>query len=248
MKTSLTSVTFRKKTIEEIVDLVVQSGIDAIEWGGDIHVPPTNPAAAQKAAQLCLERGITVSAYGSYFRCDENEDFSPVLETALALDTKIIRIWAGRLGSKICPPETRAKLNKKLSEAVAMASEKGIMVATEYHSNTLTDELDSALQMLADVPGLYTYWQPAPAIPREAGYDTYTLKKLGKKVINVHVFHQNLKQKAALSDGYDKWLGYFRDLKMYCAANYGAIEFVLGETSQQFLEDAKTLKKILSEV
>ena len=57
-----------------------------------------------------------------------------------------------------------------------------------------------------------------------------------------------LKQKAALSDGYDKWLGYFRDLKMYCAANYGAIEFVLGETSQQFLEDAKTLKEILSEV
>ena len=248
MKSSLTSVTFRKKTIEEIVDLAVQAGIDAIEWGGDVHVPPTAPAAAQTAVQLCSENGIEISAYGSYYRCSENEDFLPVLKTALALNTRIIRVWAGSLGSKMCPPETREKLNRRLSEAVAMAAEKDVIVATEYHSNTLTDELESALQLLTDIPGLYTYWQPSPSIPRAHGYDTYTLKQLGKRVINVHVFHQNLKQKAPLSDGFDKWLGYFHDLKKYSAAQYAAIEFVMGDTSEQFLEDAKTLKKILSKV
>ena len=32
MKTSLLSVTFRKKTVEEIVDLAARGGVDAIEW------------------------------------------------------------------------------------------------------------------------------------------------------------------------------------------------------------------------
>ena len=79
MKTSLTSVTFRKKTLEEIVDLVAQAGIDAIEWGGDVHVPPTDPEASAKAVALCREKGIAISAYGSYSRCGEDEDFAPVL-------------------------------------------------------------------------------------------------------------------------------------------------------------------------
>ena len=249
MKTSLTSVTFRKKSIEEIVDLVAQAGIDAIEWGGDVHVPPTDPEAAAKAVKLCQEKGIAISAYGSYYRCDEEEDFAPVLEGALRLGTHVIRVWAGRLGSAVCPADTREKLNKKLAEAVAMAAEKGCIVATEYHPNTLTDDLDSTLQLLADVPGLYTYWQPATSIPREPGYDTYALEKLGKKVINVHVFHRNDKnQKVPLSVAFDKWVGHFRDLEKFCAVKYGAIEFVMDDTSEQFLDDAKVLKEILAAV
>lgn len=35
MKTSLTSVTLRKKSVEEIVDLVAQAGIGAIEFVKD---------------------------------------------------------------------------------------------------------------------------------------------------------------------------------------------------------------------
>lgn len=249
MKTSLTSVTFRKKSVEEIVELVAQAGLDAIEWGGDVHVPPTDPEAAAKALKLCQEKGIEVSAYGSYYRCDEDEDFAPIIEAALALNTDVIRVWAGRLGSAVCPAEERERLCKKLAEAVAMASEKGCIVATEYHPNTLTDDLDSALQLLADVPGLYTYWQPATSIPREPGYDTYALEKLGKKVINAHVFIRNSKnQKVPLSEGFDRWVEHFRDLEKFCAVRYGAIEFVMDDTGEQFLDDAETLKKLLAEV
>lgn len=249
MKTSLTSVTFRKKSIEEIVDLVAQAGLDAIEWGGDVHVPPADPAAAEKALKLCQEKGIAISAYGSYYRCDEGEDFAPVLEAALGLKTNVIRVWAGRLGSAECPAEVRARINASLAKAVAMAREAGCIVATEYHPNTLTDDLDSTLKLLEEVPGLYTYWQPATSIPREPGFDTYALEKLGKRVVNVHVFHRNSQnQKVPLSDAFDKWAGHFRDLEKYCAAAYGAIEFVMDDTSEQFLEDAKTLKDILAAV
>lgn len=249
MKTSLTSVTFRKKSIEEIVDLVAQAGLDAIEWGGDVHVPPTDPAAAEKALKLCQEKGIAVSAYGSYYRCDAGEDFAPILEAALHLKTNVIRVWAGRLGSAKCPPETRAQINASLAKAVAMAKEAGCIVATEYHPNTLTDDLDSTLQLLEDVPGLYTYWQPETSIPRAPGYDTYALEKLGKRVINVHVFHRNSEnQKVPLSVAFDKWVGHFRDLEKFCDVRYGAIEFVMDDTSEQFLDDAKALHEILAAV
>ena len=97
MKTSLISVTFRKKSVEEIVDIACKGGLSAIEWGGDKHVVPGDTQAIQLAKTLCAERGLSISAYGSYYRCNDDEDFTPVLETALALGTKIIRVYFDRL-------------------------------------------------------------------------------------------------------------------------------------------------------
>ena len=38
--TGLVSITFRRLNPLEIVSLVAENGLTAIEWGGDIHVPP----------------------------------------------------------------------------------------------------------------------------------------------------------------------------------------------------------------
>ena len=38
-RTGLVSVTFRKLTPEKIIELVSEAGLNAIEWGGDVHVP-----------------------------------------------------------------------------------------------------------------------------------------------------------------------------------------------------------------
>ncbi len=42
IKSGLVSITFRQLTCEQIVDLVSKAKLDAIEWGGDIHVPHDN--------------------------------------------------------------------------------------------------------------------------------------------------------------------------------------------------------------
>ena len=76
MKTSLISVTFRKKTVEEIVDIACKGGLSAIEWGGDKHIVPGDKEAISLAKQLCQENGLSVSAYGSYYRCNDGEDFA----------------------------------------------------------------------------------------------------------------------------------------------------------------------------
>ena len=48
LKTGLVSITFREKSPEEIVGLVVEAGLDGIEWGGDVHVPHGDLAKARE--------------------------------------------------------------------------------------------------------------------------------------------------------------------------------------------------------
>lgn len=107
MKTSVASVTFRRKSVCEVAELARRAGLDAVEWGGDIHVPPGNAQAARAALHCTRENGLTVSAYGSYYRAGAEEDFGPVLETALSLGCRVIRVWAGRQGSALCTQEER---------------------------------------------------------------------------------------------------------------------------------------------
>ena len=49
IRTGLTSVTFRQKTIDEIVALARKAQLDGIEWGGDVHVPAGDVQAARHA-------------------------------------------------------------------------------------------------------------------------------------------------------------------------------------------------------
>ena len=51
MKCGMTSVTFRNKSIEEITDIATKAGLEVIEWGGDIHCPPSNKELIKEAAE-----------------------------------------------------------------------------------------------------------------------------------------------------------------------------------------------------
>lgn len=247
MKTSLISVTFRKKSLEEVVDIACKAGLDAIEWGGDVHVPPTDPAAAEKALQLCRDNGLAISAYGSYYRSMDDEDFAPVLDTALRLQTKIIRVWAGGgfAHSSQCTEEQRAMIVGNLRKAVAMAAERGCIVATERHLNTLTDCQESALRLAAEVPGLYTYWQPSFKLSCEENVSD--IIGLGKSVKNVHVYHHYPDHaRAPLAVGANVWKAYFAALRDHTDAAYAGLEFVLDNSDEQFLKDCKTLHALIN--
>ena len=97
--TGLTSITFRQLTVEQIVELVQQSGLDGIEWGGDVHVKPGEEALAREVGDRTRQAGLQVLSYGSYLHVDGPEhiaeDFKPVLQSALALSAPVIRVWPG---------------------------------------------------------------------------------------------------------------------------------------------------------
>ena len=65
----LVSVSFRQLPAEEIVRLCAECGLEAVEWGGDIHVPHGDCATAEKVSGLTEAAGLRTAAYGSYYRC-----------------------------------------------------------------------------------------------------------------------------------------------------------------------------------
>ena len=103
-KTGLVSVTFRTLAVERVIELVSQAGLNSIEWGGDIHVPPTNPSWAKEVGKMTRESGLEVSSYGSYYRAgslSDGQSFESILDAAVALGAPSIRVWAGNQGSSL---------------------------------------------------------------------------------------------------------------------------------------------------
>ena len=88
MKTGLVSISFRQKSINELIKASKESGLEYIEWGGDVHIPMGNIKLARKVRRQMHGAGLKVASYGSYFgiiyHCDEKFPlpFKKVLKTA----------------------------------------------------------------------------------------------------------------------------------------------------------------------
>ena len=85
-KLGLCSVTFRKKTAEQIVDIAKKADVSYIEWGGDVHVRSLEDAKKVKA--LCDKAGIKISSYGRYINSAEYSEENWNLISQYALETK----------------------------------------------------------------------------------------------------------------------------------------------------------------
>jgi sugar phosphate isomerase/epimerase len=247
----LCSITFRDKSIDEVIELCQKANIKGVEWGSDVHVPPGDLDLAASARQKTESAGLSVCSYGSYYRCDRDQgDFLPLLESALALGTPVIRVWAGTKGSADADPSYRAEVVDCIRHAVETATEKGITIALEYHGGTLTDTQESAHQLLREVgkPELKLYWQP-----RSGGVfatDIVELEAALPHLSHVHCFHWGpggWSDKKALSEGIEDWSIYLERIKSIGGERFVILEFVKDGTDQQLLEDAATLRTLLAE-
>jgi len=236
----LVSITFRKLSPGEIVAAVKQAGLRGIEWGGDVHVPHGDLAAARTVRALTDEAGLAVAAYGSYYRVGRSEadglPFGRVLETAVALGAPTIRVWPGTAASPETDEATRAMIGAELHRIAELAAGAGVTVALEYHANTLTDTDESAARLLAEVPHphLFTLWQPhngiAPAI-NLAG-----LEQVKARVSNLHVFHWGAtsQDRRPLAEGAAVWAHYLAAIAAQGGERYALLEFVAGDTLESF--------------
>ncbi|WMJ86696.1 sugar phosphate isomerase/epimerase family protein [Anaerocolumna sp. MB42-C2] len=245
--TGLTSVTFRQKKAEEIVVLAAASGLDGIEWGGDIHVPAGDREAARNAAYLTQSAGLKVLSYGSYYRLNQKEDFTQVLETAYELGAPNIRIWAGELSPKNADRTVYLNAEKELCLLCTKAQNYGIQVSLEYHRNTLTETAESTLKLikLASCKNLRCYWQPNPDISHKENLRELLMVK--PYLSNIHTFHwKDNNIRYPLIEGHSEWLDYIRiaDLKPDISAYI--LEFVKDDRIDNFREDAKELIELLS--
>lgn len=246
LRTGLVSVTFRPLPPRKIVDLVAEAGLEGIEWGGDVHVPHGDLATAREVAGMTYDRGIAVAAFGSYYRAASlnGPGFDDVLATAQILGAPTIRVWAGEKSSQDADEAYREQVANDLHRIAKISAAEGITVSLEYHGGTLTDGQESALRLVATVdhPNLRLYWQPE--VTRSAQVCAAELARLRPLVSNIHVFQWSRlgseTVRHPLTDGASVWPGYLA-AAMDC--DFALLEFVRDGSVDQFLADARTLRK-----
>lgn len=243
-QTGLVSITFRQLAPARIVDLVTQAQLQAIEWGGDVHVPHGDLQAAREVQTLTRNAGLSVAAYGSYYRAGHPEDvsFEAVLETAVALGAPTIRVWAGKQESAQACEAYRRQVVLDLQRLCELAKPTGIGIATEFHGGTLTDTAASTRQLMQEVehPGIKTLWQPrvGAAVPAAMA----DLERLLPWLAHLHVFHWHGTKRRPLAEGHEAWPQYLALAADNTLLRPALIEFVQDDNPEQFLQDAQTLR------
>jgi len=255
LKAGLVSITFRQLKVEEIIKLVIKAGLQGIEWGGDIHVPHGDIKKACKVAKLSEGEGLEVAAYGSYYRVGCNNHkiglFENVLETAVALGAPTIRVWAGDRASNKTNKDWCKRVIEESRRIATMAENENIAIAYEYHDDTLTDTNGSALRLMDLVkhPNVFLYWQPPHYLTVEERCQD--LKNILPWLKNIHVFywiHASEWKRLPLEEARKEWLKYFELIARSKDDRYAMLEFVNGDSPEQFLIDSKTLKNMLKKV
>lgn len=247
----LVSITFRSKTPAEVIALAVEAHTPLLEWGGDVHVPHGDVRAAREVGQMTRDAGLQVAAYGSYYRVGAatgDVTFEQCLASAGALGASVVRVWAGVCGSAEASDEQRANVVEDTRRICRMADGENISIAYEYHGGTLTDTLQSTLDLLtrAGSPNLRTLWQPQHTRPIAERMGE--IAQLLPWLANVHVFQGAGGSPDALDTGKDDWLTYLPLLAKAKQPLGLLIEFVRNGNPAQFLADAAVLNAWLAQV
>lgn len=244
----MVSATFREKPAEEIIRLCVDNGLKAVEWSENAHVMPDDPAQAADLRTRTQDAGLAVAAYGSYYRLGEQADveatFGRSLVSAVTLGAPLIRVWAGTKPSAEADATYRAMIAAEAAVIAEKAAAEGIQVAFEWHKNTLTDENETAMDLLAQAnhPNLCCLWQPTVALSETQRVEG--IRMLGKRLANFHVYHWPDGKRAPLAGGKAQWLAYFEAADP-AGMRYALLEFVKDNTEAQLAADAAALLDLL---
>lgn len=262
MKTGLVSITFRQLEPAEIVNLCVVNNLAAIEWGGDVHVPPGDLEKAMEIRALTEAAGLKVAAYGSYYflagsASKNRHAFETILESAVALGAPLIRVWAGAKGSDKATEEDWQIAIADSRRIGDLAAKRGLKVAYEYHQGTLTDTTHSAVRLIKSVDhaAVSSFWQPPNGAELENCCEGLKQVITLNKLSSVHAFHwwPEFKDRHPLSAGVERWKKYLalvheHEQKTGDIERYVCLEFVKDDEPENLANDAQTLHQMLAEI
>ncbi len=240
----IVSATFKTESIDYVLDAALDASLSAVEWSENHHIKKGDLALAEETGRKTRDRGLEIAGYGSYYRLGEGMEIRESLDTASALGASEMRIWAGGKSSSSLSAAERDALLEELEGSVSVAESYGIVLNLEWHKNTLTDTNESGLDTLESLssPWLRTLWQPTQALTFQE-----RLKGLGmiKPYLSYfHVYYWDETGRRPLEEGISHWREYFSipdKEKKY----YALLEFVKGDSREQFLEDALVLRKLI---
>jgi sugar phosphate isomerase/epimerase len=260
IKSGLVSISFRKFSVEKILKMCGKAELDCIEWGGDMHVVHGDVPLAEKVAKMSADAGIEIASYGSYYKAGFSETspedplcFQKVLDSAVALKTKTIRVWAGnQIKSAEISDDQRKTIIDDLLRIGEMAAKQDIAIGMEFHGGTLTDCNSSAIKLKQELPtdsNVDFYWQPGVGFSDSECLDG--IKGLVPRISNIHTFQWNLNNegnvtKYLLESGTDHWSKFLNEISKDDKDHAAMLEFILDDSEENFYKDAATLKQIIS--
>jgi sugar phosphate isomerase/epimerase len=248
IRPGLCSVTLRGRSIDDVVRLAAECRLEAIEWGGDGHVPPTDVAASTRARAASTAAGLDVASYGSYAFAagiPDDEETAALLDTALALGAPSVRVWAG-FGTEAGTAAYTA-LVAGLQTFTRAAAVRELAVALEFHGGTPTATVAGTLALLDVVaaPNLTTYWQPpywrGATTP---GADAAEVIALGSHLSHLHVYEwAGPEQRLPLEAGEERWRAVLAAAgSIERQDRIAFLEFVGGDDPDALRRDARTLR------
>lgn len=242
LKLGLCSVTFRKKTCEEVVETAKKAGISFIEWGGDIHVKNTDDA--KKVKKLCDDAEIAISSYGSYFNSAlyDEEKWKEICLIAKEMNAPSIRIWLGKKNSEETSDDEYLRLLENTKKMCVIAENYGLLVCPECHDNTFNNNTDAFLKIKNDLnqDNFRTYFQSRYF---RMEYDLDRIERTYEHILNVHVSYRDLKREQRFRKKDKNYLDTL--LKRFISKNFDGIvmiEFVSGDKDKAFFKDTLKLK------
>lgn len=243
-KIGVASVTFRNKTIEEVVAIAEKADVRYIEWGADIHVK--NREDARKARALCDEHSIKVCSYGSYFRVGESdiEDWRELCEIASILGASSIRVWLGNQNSEDTDTSTYLRLLEDCGKICDIAAEYNILVSPECHDHTFNNNTDAFLKFHAALrrDNFRTYFQSRYL---RYDYDVDRIERTYGYIENVHISYRDLRIEQEGKSEDKEYLD--RLLRLFADKDFEGIvmiEFTEDSSEENFYEDVKKIRII----
>jgi len=245
LRPGLVSITFRKLSPDAIIRLCLETQLQGIEWGGDIHVPHGNTQAAHDVRRRCADAGLQIAAYGSYYYTGHSDDFENVLITAHELGAPLIRVWAGKMDAQDADEKYFQDIVEQSRRMGDLAIKANIKLAYEFHGKTLNNNAAASKVLLdaIDNPAWQTLWQPLAIEPLA---QTESLKAVMPRLANLHVYHwENYRNRFALANGSADWQKYFSIANNDLTARWALLEFVRDDAPNALREDAAVLRQLL---
>ena len=256
-RAGVVSVTFRQYAYRNFIKYVKDTALSCIEWGSDIHAPYNDTEKAADIKNEMAANNLITASYGSYYKLGQKYEpdvFPMILRTAKIISAPMIRVWGGVKNSADLTLQERDAIIKDAVNTAESAQEENINISLEYHGGTITDTADSAVDFIKEVRNrggnnVYLYWQPNQYI--SFSENKLNLMKICPYLSNIHVFAWDKDARLPLSEHKNIWGEYINIVKNCTRPDTKhdfLLEFVKGDSAEQFGDDAKVLIELLENV
>ena len=244
-KTGLVSISFRSLSVDEIIDLVKDAGLEAIEWGSDVHAPCDDVENLQRIVEKQRDAGLYCSSYGTYFRLgvDVIEELHDYISAAKMLGTEILRIWCGEKDYDKTDDGEKEYLISQARIAAKIAEEENVILCMECHGGTFVNCVEGAEELMrsVDSPHFRMYWQPG-AFQTTAVNAEYA-SRIAPYVTHLHVFYWQGRERFSLADGVQDWKQY---LSCFDTDRTLLLEFMPDGRPESVRTETEALMKLIS--